>query len=370
MADGGLPDTRRPELGAPPRPDLEILDASIPEQRQRWVDLWQSWPVREATAHPAYVTLVSRDVDRAVCAAMSQGRGGILFPFVVRPLAAEDWAVGEDLIDIVTPYGFGGAYHWSVQEPIGERFWDCFENWAHENRVVTSTARLSLFPEDIVPFRGNVHEVSSCVVRTLGETMDQIWMSYEHKVRKNVKRARESELSVELDTSGSRLDEFMVVYGETMERNMAGAFYRFAQRFFEELFEILPEHVALMHVSDKRRVVSTELLLLSETRAYSFLGGTRSDAFALRPNDLLKHEIIRWAKEEGKEVFVLGGGPTPGDGIFRYKRSFAPLGVVPFRIGAWVHDRDGLERLMRLRACARRGKGGARSNSFFPPYRA
>ena len=77
-------------------------------------------------------------------------------------------------------------------------------------------------------------------------------------------------------------------------------------------------------------------MLVSERNAYSFLGGTASDAFELRPNDLLKWELILWLKSAGKRRFVLGGGYGADDGIFRYKRSFAPHGLVPFFVGRRV----------------------------------
>jgi CelD/BcsL family acetyltransferase involved in cellulose biosynthesis len=110
------------------------------------------------------------------------------------------------------------------------------------------------------------------------------------------------------------------------------------------------------------RVVSSELALVSATSAYSFLGGTREDAFALRPNDLLKVELIRWAKAAGRQRFVLGGGFEADDGIFRYKRSFAPHGLVPFEIGTRVLRPDVYDELTRR-------AGGPREPGFFPAYR-
>ena len=75
------------------------------------------------------------------------------------------------------------------------------------------------------------------------------------------------------------------------------------------------------------RVVSTELVFVAAEHVYSFLGGTLTEALELRANDLLKHEIIRWARDAGRKTFVLGGGYGAADGIFRYKLSFAPKGA-------------------------------------------
>ena len=97
-------------------------------------------------------------------------------------------------------------------------------------------------------------------------------------------------------------------------------------------------------------------------------------AFDLRPNDLLKHEIIRWARDSGRSHFVLGGGVTPDDGILRYKRGFAPTGIVPFTVGEWIHDLVAFESLVRHRKAYEEARdddqaGWVPVNGFFPAYR-
>ena len=58
---------------------------------------------------------------------------------------------------------------------------------------------------------------------------------------------------------------------------------------------------------------------------------------------------------------MLGGGYEDGDGIFRYKRSFAPHGLVPFFVGRRILDPD-------LYADLTRRHGGGEAE-FFPAYR-
>jgi hypothetical protein len=102
------------------------------------------------------------------------------------------------------------------------------------------------------------------------------------------------------------------------------------------------------------------------------LGGTLPDAFPLRPNDLLKHEIILWARETGKKAFVLGGGYGSDDGIYRYKKSFAPQGSVPFSVGTRIHDKNVYDHLVerrRLWESEHQNEWQPRSG-WFPEYRA
>ena len=72
-----------------------------------------------------------------------------------------------------------------------------------------------------------------------------------------------------------------------------------------------------------------------------------SSAFPKRPNDLLKHEVATWALNNGKDYYVLGGGYEGEDGIYRYKRAFAPEGLRPFRTWRAVIDDDAYAALVK-----------------------
>jgi lipid II:glycine glycyltransferase (peptidoglycan interpeptide bridge formation enzyme) len=181
-------------------------------------------------------------------------------------------------------------------------------------------------------------------------------------VRKNVKKARRAGVEIEFDPEGARLDDFLRLYAHTLERRDAPERYRFPREFFERIHERLAGQFVYAHALHENQVVSSELVLLSARNAYSFLGGTESDAFDQRPNDLLKHEVILWAKDAGKARFVLGGGYGADDGIFRYKRSFAPHGLLPFFIGRRVLQPELYGELAEK-------AGATGDDTFFPAYR-
>ena len=282
---------------------------------------------------------------------MSGDGRGALFPFLLRPLAAEPWTeLGETACDLVTPYGYGGAFAWNCEDGDAETFWDQFQSWAVAHRVVSSFARLSVFPEQQLPFAGEVAVNRPNIVRSLDLTPDELWRDFEHKVRKNVNCAKRSGLSVEVDPAGRRIDDFLAVYYATMDRRgAAAAAYFFSREFFACLIRGLPGQFVFFHALLAGRVVSTELVLLSAENMYSFLGGTLAEAFAQRPNDLLKHEAILWGRQAGKRAFVLGGGYDGEDGIYRYKKSFAPDGSRPFCVARQIHDPAAYDRLVERR---------------------
>ena len=350
--------------------DFRVLDAADATDRADWLQRWSEWPGREVSAHPTYVQLFARPVDRVLCAAAEDADGGVLYPFVLRPLAAEPWTERE-CWDLTTPYGYGGPFAWGELRTRADEYWRRLEQWLAEAGVVTSFARLSLFPEQLLPFRGEVVDRMPNVVRGLDLDETTIWRDYAHKVRKNVNRARELGLSVEVDPTGERLDEFVEVYASTMARRNAADAYRFSRAFFERIVSGLAGSFAFFHALDRDRVVSTELVLVSADHIYSFLGGTVEDAFASRPNDLLKHEIITWARASGKRAFVLGGGYGGEDGIYRYKLGFAPSGRVRFAVGRCEHDPELARVLEQERRAweAAQGRSWEPDTRYFPRYR-
>jgi hypothetical protein len=311
----------------------------VPDDVEHWLERWRDWPQREVFAHPGYLKLHEDGKSRAVCATWTGAAGTVLYPVLLRDLTKEPFCPPTiaRATDLSTPYGYGGPFFWgSDAESAAAEFWPLFADWAEREAVVSEFVRLALFPETLLPYPGECVRRLVNVVRDLDREPDELWMDFEHKVRKNVKKARRSEIGIELDETGARLDDFLRLYRHTLERREADERYDFPAEFFEDIQRELPGQFLYAHALSGGRVVSSELVLVSAETVYSFLGGTDRDAFELRPNDLLKYELILWAREAGKRRLVLGGGYREDDGIFRYKRSFAPHGLTPFFVGQRV----------------------------------
>lgn len=356
-----------------PEPELRVLDADDARACAAWVALWHAWPDREVMAHPEFVRLFARKGDLVLAATARTEQGGVLYPFILRPLAAEPWAP-PDLTgwDLTSPYGYGGAFAWNLGTEAARSFWVQLDGWARARQVVTSFTRLSLFPDQLLPFDGEVAVNSPNIVRSLELSAEELWNDYEPKVRQNVRRARSRGCSLQVDPDGARLEEFHHVYTTTMQRRNASSHYFFSHEFFESLRRRLTGQFVFFHVVHANRVVSSELVLLSHRHAYFFLGGTLADAFDLRPNDLLQHETFEWCRSAGKTALVLGGGYRGSAGLLKYKKAFAPRGEVPFRIGTKIHDPVLAGRLVEARRRWERARGvdWQPEAGFFPAYRS
>ena len=160
--------------------EFRVLDAASPGDLARWVELWERWPRREIMAHPEYARLFARPCDRVVCAAgEEEGGGAILFPLIVRPIAAEPWAAAADEhLDAVTPYGYGGPFAWGAPDEAEHRaYWRAYEGWAREARVVSTFVRLSLFPEQLARLPDGAEERAPNIVVPLERGEEALWRS-------------------------------------------------------------------------------------------------------------------------------------------------------------------------------------------------
>lgn len=356
---------------------FQIWNAADLKDTEKWVASWESWPQREVYAHPNYVKLYTDGKkSQAFCAFWESADTYVLYPFILRDLTVEPFWSPEvgPAADIVTPYGYGGSYVWGNGDiqGIADEFWAHFDAWAAQQNLVSEFVRFTLFRDTVLKYPGEQEEKLQNVVRSLNLDEDLLWMDFKQKVRKNVNKAQRSAVHVELDPIGKRIDDFLRLYEHTMERRDASVGYYFPRAYFEQIHQTLRGQFMYFHAIHDEKVISTELVLVSANNVYSFLGGTDSNSFDLRPNDLLKYEIMLWAKNHGKHRFILGGGYEVGDGIYHYKLAFAPNGVMPFFVGHRVFRTDLYDKLVENKTALTKSEGRewVPRPGHFPTYRA
>ncbi|GAB1642992.1 GNAT family N-acetyltransferase [Krasilnikovia sp. MM14-A1259] len=337
---------------------MQVLESVA--DRHRWLRLWQECG-REPFAHPAYGELFAQPGERPVALVTERDNGFALVPVILRPIPA-----ATSLYDAVSPYGYGGPFRRG--DVCADSVLADVEAWLAREGLCSAFLRLSLDVEVSGAPGTTVADVADNVVVDLRRDEEEIWRGYEHKVRKNVKKALRAGCTVRRDDRMPDVDAFVEVYAATMHRRDAAAWYHFDRDFFAQLAESLTGNYSVFWVHDgDGRVVSVELVLESDDYLYSFLGGTHEDAFPMSPNDLLKHEVSLHGQRTGRTGFVLGGGYQRGDGIFRYKRSFDPRGVRSFRAARMIGRRDRYDALVDEHS---RRSGSAPNGGFFPAYRA
>ncbi len=323
---------------------FRVLNAAVPADRAAWVGLWESSPMRLPFAHPAFAEPMLQQGERLAAAVCDSAAGRVLHAVVVRD------APGF-CTDLVSPYGYAGPLVWDADDPaaLALDFWEAFDVWAAETRVVSEFVRFSVV-DDVLPYRGRTSPRLVNYVHELPDTEEALWAAYAPKVRQNARRAERSGVTVEFDETGERLEDFLRIYLSTMIRHDSDASYRFDARCFERLHEQMSGSFVYVFAMHEGRAVSADLVLLGTQAAYYYLGGTDADAFRLRPNELVKTAALEFARATGRTHFVLGGGMQTGDGLERYKRGFAPDGARMFCSGERVLDTAAYAELTRSRS--------------------
>lgn len=319
-----------------------------------WEKAWNLLPpeARDAFAHPGYYRAFACLEPGAMpeCAVLRDRRGILLHPYFRRDLRAIPWlGAPEGSCDLMTAYGYGGIYGDTGREDLLDDFMALFGGHCAGTGVVAELVRLNplLGSEAALSRRYDLRKGNRQVAVDLRRTDDEIWRGYRHNNRKNVNKALRSGVEiVREDPLGPRFGDFLSIYASTMVRRDADEGFLFPGGFYRTLAEGLGNGCRMFYALSGGVTVSAEMVLASGTAVYSFLGGTKEEFFELRPNNLLKHEIIRWARDAGYRSFLLGGGPGGDDGIFDYKRSFAPDGILDFHLACRVFDEDLYGRLV------------------------
>ena len=268
--------------------------------------------------------------------------------------------------DLITPYGYGG-FLGTITDYDSLNYE--YNKYCVDNKYICEFVRFELFSDYSQHYSGETESRTHNVVRNLEGPIDEIWMDFKQKVRKNVKRANTYGLEIIIDETGKYMDDFLRIYYGTMERSDAEDQFYFKREFFEKLMT-MNDNAIMFHVQFEDKIISTELVIYGKNNCYSYLGGTDRDYFYTRANDFLKFEIIKWAKDKGLKNFVLGGGYGSDDGIFQYKMNLAPHGIRDFYIGRKIFDNKAYQELLNIRS-----KGNADmkneliDSGFFPAYR-
>jgi len=264
--------------------------------------------------------------------------------------------------DISTPYGYGGFI---VEGDDFQKLNYTYNEYCIENGIISEFVRFNLFNSYRNYYDGKIEMRMHNIVRSLYSSIDDIYMDFEHKVRKNLKKANKNSLKIIIDDLGEKVDDFLKIYYMTMNRTSSDSSYYFPKQFFDAI-NAMKNNFIYFFTMLENEVISAELILYGKENCYSFLGGTNDQYFNYRPNEFLKFEIIKWSKNKGINNFVLGGGYGTDDGIYKYKKSLAPNGIVDFYTGEKIFNDSLYKKLVDIRL---QKEGTILNTKYFPLYR-
>lgn len=171
-----------------------------------------------------------------------------------------------------------------------------------------------------------------------------LWSGYKSRVRRDVRKAERSGVSVEPAASGSDVATFYDLYVASMRRNATVAKYGF------ELVEAVHEELGptdrgvILLARREGRPIAGVLIVDSDSMSHYLMGGSSSEALQYCPNDLLLHCAIRRAVAKGKNAFDFLPSGVGDEALERFKAKWGsirePIAVhtavtQPVRMATW-----------------------------------
>lgn len=226
------------------------------------------------------------------------------------------------LSDITGAYGYAGLAGKNFSRDHIYKFMIHFDSYCKSQKIVSSFLRLHpLLINKKIDDLSNIRKVNEVVIVPLSKDIETIKNGFREGVVKSVKKA--SNLGYQVKRYNAiPIDIFFDIYAETLRRNNASNFFCLSKDFLSKISRIEKIHSTYVAYLDDFPV-SAELVLHSRENWHSFLGGTLTNHLTSGVNTLIKYKIILDAAEAGANTFILGGGMRPGDGIHKYKESFA-----------------------------------------------
>ena len=346
----------------------EKIQIIVLDEKEKWREIVKSFNKYDVFYLPEYVEALKIHGDgEPILFYYNDGKTKAMNVIMKRDIAKteffKDKIEENKYFDLSSPYGYGGFI---IEGEDYKKVNESYEEYCKKNNIICEFVRFHLLENYQEKYSGEAINIKHNIIRKLNMPPEEMLMDFEHKVRKNIKKANRNNLQIQIDTTGETLDNFLEIYYSTMDRNNAEQEYYFDKSFFEKINE-MKENVAYFNVLYEGKIISTELVIYSPNNCYSYLGGTLSEYFDLRPNDFLKYEIIKWAYSKGIKNFILGGGyGGEDDGIYRYKKSFSPNGIYDFYIGKNIFNEKIYAELVKIRE----ESGKIENTNFFPLYRA
>jgi len=267
------------------------------------------------------------------------------------PLLVNENEAGH--LDAASPYGYSGVYAHPHLSPTDlQNRWRNSRQTLHEMGVVTLLLRHSpLAPQ--APDQPDARIVVSDHPTQAVDTTDlsDAWCAMEGRSRTAVRKALRSGLTADLREA--TIDDlapgapFRRLYSETMARLGAADNYQFSDLYFEELMGGMSERLLLATVTDALGTVGAAALFMRHAaRLHYHLSGSTPDAARLGANNLMLWHAIESA---GAEIVHLGGGVSPRDHLYRFKRSFGGA-ELNYRVTGYVLDHGTYTDLLERRA--------------------
>lgn len=259
------------------------------------------------------------------------GEKYLFAPYLLRQCDDISNQLISETYDVISPYGYPGIL---LSEAAGNSLEFIDEAMQELKFILRAKNVCSAFFRLHPILNYNFAEVFPPDTFTLnGETVSidlklsesEIWNHTRGGHRSTINKCKRLGLQAKIVPLIEYIDDFMIIYEETMARVGAGKSYlSFDYKYFIDMQNILGEKVHLCVVELEKEIVCAGLYTESDGIVQSTWGGTKNNFVKLSPGSLETDYARLWAKKRGNEFLHLGGGLGGGkDSLSTFKTGFS-----------------------------------------------
>jgi hypothetical protein len=346
---------------------LDEFTLKDPHYLREYLNLFESLTNRDSYLHFG---------GQGIMFTYGDSRNYIIYPFFKRDISALPFAnKSVGLFDIVSPYGYGGPLAETKDDNQTDELWRDFFSEFHvfclTNNIVCEFVRLHPIFDNakfVTQFsKGNVEQMGKIVYLDLSKSEEEILSEISPTRRRDILKAnRNPDLKLYSSLDKINIDEFYILYSETMKRNGAENKFFFTSDFFHQAVDSLDDNLILLRCSlGDRLTVSSTVLLRFGGICYYWLSASLPESRNLHSIDLSIYRAALMAKRKGDKFLVLGGGRgAKEDPLFAFKKQFSSKSK-EFSVYKQVHLEKEYAHLVKLR----NDYYGITPGNFFPAYR-
>ena len=323
-----------------------------------------------------YHLMAEREGEGTGCLAVYCDNGRFLaWPYLLAPLATVHGLECTDLCDITSVYGYPGPVSLNVDAShsfLNEAMSAVQELWRTQGAVSVFTRTNPLLDQtSFLETSGSLLPIGQTISLDLRVPLEQSWAQIRRGHRYEISRGNKAGLLFCHDEQWCFLEDFILLYTETMRRKRAESRYFFKESYFARLRETFGSSACHLLITLYRQDLAAAAIFTECHGIVQYhLSVMHEEYRHLAPVKVLLNGARVWAKARGNTVLHLGGGHSGAeDSLFQFKAGFSKRRH-PFFVWRMVLDQTKYDLLAAARAlyCAQHGFVSECPN-FFPCYR-
>ncbi|GAB3259790.1 GNAT family N-acetyltransferase [Arthrobacter pigmenti] len=302
---------------------------------------------------------------------VSDREGGWQMPLVLMD-------AGNGLREAVSPYGYAGIHVGDAAQANSLTAWSEVRGLLQEHNVVSLFLR---FPPHDHPSLARAERFEGLDLQLSGKTYtvdvqvpSVMWERLQGRARTAIRKAQRHEMTATVRPAVvfdfAKSSPFRHLYEETMRRVGAADWYFFDADYYSGLLSALGSSLLIAEVHLGTDVVASTLIMAHKDIAHYHLSGSGREGTRLGANALMIWAVLEWCAENGLSTFHMGGGPSEGEGLDKFKRSFGGR-ANDFFTGRYIVDHEGYLQLSEDRADSLgTSVADLEASGYFPAFRA